>query len=373
MLVGQPVGSMKPVTVLTINGGGMRGLYATYVLHTLAECFATRREVNGLDLGKGFDLVVGTSTGAILTAGIAAGIPLKRIMALYKEAGPQIFKDPVPPYDKSLRLSRRISFYHWLWRHRRRAGNSNERLESALRDTFGELTFGELYERRGIGVCVPATSYLHHTPRIFKTPHIPDKQRDNDVLLADACLASSAAPIYLPLASIKADGLEDQIYADGGLWANNPVLIGLLEALAVSAPRQPVVILSVGTCPPPSGTLPPENLDQGVAEWRSGIRVMELAMNVQVYAACNAVLRLVDQLNRLKKRVHILRCEESIPSSKQAELLQLDSASQDALDLMKRLGNKDGHDTFRWCQKPVGEDGKLLDDIFDRMPAYEVS
>ena len=238
-------------------------------------------------------------------------------------------------------------------------------------DTFEELTFGELYERRGIGVCVPATSYLHHTPRIFKTPHIPDKQRDNDVLLADACLASSAAPIYLPLASIKADGLEDQIYADGGLWANNPVLIGLLEALAVSAPRQPVVILSVGTCPPPSGTLPPEHLDQGVAEWRSGIRVMELAMNVQVYAACNAVLRLVDQLNRLKKRVYILRCEETVPSSKQAELLQLDSASQEALDLMKRLGNKDGHDTFRWCQKPVEEDGKLLADIFDRMPVCE--
>ena len=83
--------------------------------------------------------------------------------------------------------------------------------------------------------------------------------------------------------------------------------------------------------------------------------------------------RLVDQLNRLKKRVYILRCEETIPSSKQAELLQLDSASQDALDLMKRLGNKDGHETCRWRQKPVGEDGKLLAEIFDRMPVYESS
>ena len=364
--------SMKPITVLTIDGGGMRGLYAAYVLRTLAGRFVTHPESKSLDIGKGFDLVVGTSTGAILAAGIAAGIPLNQITALYEEAGPNIFTDPIPPYNKSLKLSRRAIFYYWLCCHRRRPGNSNQKLKSALCKIFCGQTFGKLYEQREVGLCVSATKFIDYTPRIFKTPHLETKQRDNDVLLVDACLASSAAPIYLPLVSIKADGLK-QVYADGGLWANNPVLLGLIEGLAISAPKQPIVIVSVGTCPPPAGASPPKRLGQGVIDWGAGSLVMKLAMNAQGHAAHHAATLLTEQLDRIGKRVHILRCEESSPSPEQADLLQLDSASAEALGLMKDLGTKDGHATFRWCQSSVGKNGKLLTEIFERMPEVNIS
>lgn len=77
----------------------MRGLYSTTLLHTLSRRFATGQGSNHLDIGQGFDLVVGTSTGAILAAANVAGSPLNRIPRLYEEAGPRIFRNPIPPYE----------------------------------------------------------------------------------------------------------------------------------------------------------------------------------------------------------------------------------------------------------------------------------
>ena len=364
---------MQPFNILALDGGGMRGLYTATVLRKLSDRFSEPKMRDALDIGKGFDLVVGTSTGAILAAAIAAGIRLDCITRLYEEAGPRIFRTSIPPYDKSFRLWEKARFWCWVAQHLCRPGNSNETLVSELRDVFGSLTLGELYEQRGIGLCITATSFLQHKPRVFKTPHLKQKQRDNGLRVADACLASSAAPIYLPLASITADGLAGHVYADGGLWANNPVLLGLIEGLALSAPEQPIVIMSVGTCSPPTGSLLPAELNQGIIGWRAGVLPLDLGMNAQGWAAHYAATLLAEQLERLGKRVHILRCEESKPSANQAHLLQLDSASKPALDLMKQLGNEDGQSTYRWCQLPGDSRGEMLTQIFERMPEVDTS
>jgi patatin-like phospholipase/acyl hydrolase len=57
----------------------MRGLYTAALLNTLSSRFG-----NNLDVGKGFDLIVGTSTGGLVAAGLASGIPLAKIMYLKK-------------------------------------------------------------------------------------------------------------------------------------------------------------------------------------------------------------------------------------------------------------------------------------------------
>ena len=364
---------MTPIYVLALDGGGMRGLYAATLLRTLSDRFAEPKASKQLDIGKGFDLVVGTSTGAILAAAVAAGIPLARITSLYEEAGPRIFRSPIPPYDKSLRFGHRARFWYWVVRHLCRPGNSNAALDSELRRVFGGLTFGELYQQRRVGLCISATAFLQHAPRVFKTPHLEKKQRDNELALADACLASSAAPIYLPLASITADSLATQVYADGGLWANNPVLLGLIEGLSLSSPEQPIIILSVGTCPPANGSPLPAELNRGIIGWRGGILPLELAMNAQGHSAHYAATLLAEQLGRLGKSVHILRCEESRSSANQVHHLQLDSASVEARDLMKELGNEDGQQTYRWCQLPGDHRGELLTEIFERMPEIDHS
>ena len=358
---------MHHLNVLSLDGGGMRGLYSATVLKVLGDRFATLRQSGSLDIGKGFDLIVGTSTGAILAAGIAAGIPITKIATLYEKIGPRIFPSPAPPNQKSLRWRDKGRFLTWVARHACHPAGSNEELASALRDIFGTMTLGELYECRGIGLAVSATRLLQHSPRIFKTPHIPSKDRDNDLLVVDACLASSAAPIYLPLASITEDRIEDQVFVDGGLWANNPVLLGLIDGLAITTPDRPIAIVSVGTCPAPAGADPSPRLARGILEWRAGILPLTLGMDAQSKAATYAATLLAEQLAPLGKQVEILRCAESKPSGQQAHLLQLDSTSPEAQDLMRQLGNADAHETYRWTQSDDRR-GAILKRIFERMP-----
>lgn len=72
----QPVPKPHPFRVLTLDGGGMRGLYTSSLLRALARFADQRFLKQEPDLGKSFDLICGTSTGAILACGLAAGIPL---------------------------------------------------------------------------------------------------------------------------------------------------------------------------------------------------------------------------------------------------------------------------------------------------------
>lgn len=345
----------------------MRGLYSATVLKVLGERFAKLNRSGPLDIGKGFDLVVGTSTGAILAAGIAAGIAIDEIVTLYDKIGPRIFPRPMPPRPVPLRWRDKARFATWGARHLRNSAGNSEELATALSNIFGRLTLGQLYERRGIGLAISATRLLQHSPRVFKTPHIPSKDRDNDLSVVDACLASSAAPIYLPLASITEDGIEGQVFADGGLWANNPVVLGLVDGLAVTEPHQPIVIVSVGTCPTPVGADPSPKLARGILDWRAGVLPLTLGMDTQAQAATHAATLLAEQLAPLGKQVEILRCAESKPSPHQAQLIQLDSTSRDSRELMKQLGNADAHETYRWTQSDDRR-GVILKQVFARMP-----
>ena len=101
---------MGNLNVLSLDGGGMRGLYSATVLKVLGERFAKLQQSGPFDIGKGFDLVVGTSTGAILAAGIAAGVPINEIANLYEKIGPRIFPRPMPPGPVSLRWRDKSTF-----------------------------------------------------------------------------------------------------------------------------------------------------------------------------------------------------------------------------------------------------------------------
>src|SRR5579864_8274680 len=84
--------SDQPFRVLCLDGGGMRGIYtASYISH-LAHGFSEKRCVGRLDVGAGFNLIVGTSTGAIIGCALAAGIPPERVVRLYREHGSKIFR-----------------------------------------------------------------------------------------------------------------------------------------------------------------------------------------------------------------------------------------------------------------------------------------
>src|SRR5260370_32622293 len=87
---------IKPFRVLSLDGGGMRGIYTAEYLSCLAEGSAKRTGRSSLDIGKAFDLIVGTSTGAIVGCALAAAVPLSEVVSLYKKNGKLIFPRRVP-------------------------------------------------------------------------------------------------------------------------------------------------------------------------------------------------------------------------------------------------------------------------------------
>lgn len=359
--------SSDPFTILSLDGGGMRGLYTASLLRVLEDRFRRERGEApdlGLDIGAGFDLVVGTSTGALLAAGIVAGVPLGQICDLFRQSGPRIFRRPTPVQGPFLGLRKTA----WLMSHARRPAAHETELQDALKMLLGDETFAQVYKRRHIGLCISAVDLQTNQPTVFKTPHVPAKHRDNDMKLRDACMASSAAPVYFPIASVESMG-GLRCYADGGLWANNPVMVGLLEGLKLTSHGQSIVVLSVGTCAPPSGYKWPKRRAVGISHWMSDVRLLHLGLTSQTRTAQYAAEFLASSICDMGREVTILRCEETKASSEQEPLLQLDSASDDALELMANLGEQDATMTYRWTHTlSRRREGELLKLIFGRTP-----
>ena len=308
----QNKGCMKPYRVLSLDGGGMRGLYTISVLKSLSERFCKSSKK---DIGKGFDLIVGTSTGGILATGLVAGIPIDEIMEIYSIKGRDIFTNPKPNGLKK---------YWWAFKAWCTPANSNEPLQETLKRIFKKETVGDVYMRRGIGLCVQALKLVDSSPRVFKTPHNPEKHADNKRNLVDICLATSAAPIIFPVASIPEPDIKkaQEHFIDGGLWANNPTLIGLIEALELSEKDQKIEIISIGTCPVFSGEILNEkSINRGIIDWNYGVDIFDLSGNAQSRSVDFICKFLEKNLKKLGKQVHIYRLPQKCLSLLRKKLL----------------------------------------------------
>lgn len=358
--------SKPPIHVLALDGGGMRGLYTASVLECLSSRYAQAHGLPEIDLGRGFDLILGTSTGAILATGLATGLDIAAIKALYCEHGPRIFPDPMPPFRSTMGWKGKLRFFRWCRRHLSCPGSDGKALKQALTNIFGCRTLGELYEGRGIGLCITGTSLHQHRPVVFKTAHLgANYRRDDAKTLVDICLASAAAPVFLPLAESNGeiDG-QRSIFADGGLWANNPVVLGLTEAMAMAEEDQPIRILSLGTCPPPSGDSG-GHLQRGLLGWKVGVTALELSMNAQAAAANEQAVHLVRQLRRRGLDVEIYRCHETPPSEMMADVIGLDRAAPEATKALIQHGADDGTKAFREVQQGTAN-GQLVEAMLER-------
>lgn len=358
----------RPFRVLTLDGGGMRGLYSASLLSSLADRFVQQRGCKPLDIGKGFDLIAGTSTGGILGTALAYGLPISRIIELYRKEGPKIFTDSMPPVESRTDQAR---FVAWCIRNSRKAANRSSALQASLVALFGATTVEELYRSRRIALCLTSVMMLRERSRVFKTPHNPMKHLDNGYSLVDICMATSAAPIYLPMAALDspADAKRFEVFVDGGLWANNPVLIGLIEALDLCPTKRPIEILSIGTCAAPEGNVfDKSEIDRGLIGWRVGAKALSVSMNAQASGSNFMATFLATHLSRIGHPVRVTRLPETAPSEEQMKYLRLDLATDKALQAFASLGANDGVEAFRLCQDETNPDGKLISGIFMSMP-----
>ena len=228
---------MKKFKILSIDGGGIRGVYPAHFLE-LVEAQLANREEGKTQIYQHFDLITGTSTGGIIALALAMGIPANEIHALYKNNVKGIF-------GKGRNLWGQI----WNPKH------ENHFLEDLLRETFANQN-GGTDPRLGdckTHVCIPIYDLNKGNPSVLKTKYHPNFNRDYHIPIYQVAMATSSAPTYFnPYSSsyTQLDGVEKQFAnkVDGGVMANNPTLVALLEATKTfSENLENIEVLSIGT------------------------------------------------------------------------------------------------------------------------------
>ena len=356
--------SSTPFRVLTLDGGGIRGIYTASLLHGIAAHFLAKDE-EGWDVGRYFNLIAGTSIGGLLACGLAAGLSTATIVRILDEFGPLIFSNPQP--------DGRLKLLLWAAKCAGKAANSSDPLRAALEKGFEDKTIGEIYSDRRIALCIPASRLLDWSPKVFKTPHFKHFTRDKDVSLVDACLATCAAPILMPVAVVNEANHSDAPgkFVDGGLWANNPALIGLLEALDLCADPEtgkiirPIDVLSVGTSGGAAGDVLEHRVNRGLLDWGFGAEVVKLSLELQDRASDYVMGKLVNHFRNQGVTIRYQKIPNPLISHEQALQIKLDRADPISVRLLKQLGDKQARFVQSECTRktPLGQ---LIADIFSK-------
>jgi patatin-like phospholipase/acyl hydrolase len=251
--------------ILSIDGGGIKGIFPAGVLAELEARYTGERSI-----AEYFDLIVGTSTGGIIALGLGAGFKASTLLQLYVERGCEVFP---PTGDGPFGGIRQ-----W-WRdtrHYARYLYDQTALEKLLSDTLGGRLFGESTSR----LCIPAFDGRHSEVFVFKTPHHADYRLDRFQKMVTVGLATAAAPSYF-------QPLEHEGYTlvDGGVWANNPVMLGVIEALTCfDIDRDQIDVLSLGCGDDKYVVSKPQQVRGGLWHWKG---IIEAAMRLQSLAASN--------------------------------------------------------------------------------------
>lgn len=221
---GQPAGGYH--RILSIDGGGILGVLPAATLAAL-EAELDR------PIGDYFDLIVGTSTGGILAIGLGMGYSASDLLSFYVQEGPSIFAQNRARAFAS--FGRRMRAARWLFRPK----YNSEALRSALAVKLAQRRIGHSRSR----LVIPAWNPLLREVYIYKTAHHPRLRKDYKALALDAAMATSSAPTYFHRHITQ----DDVGLIDGGVWANNPIAIAVVEAVSLLGwPGRSLHVLSLG-------------------------------------------------------------------------------------------------------------------------------
>ncbi|WP_078380464.1 CBASS cGAMP-activated phospholipase [Sutcliffiella halmapala] len=200
--------------ILCIDGGGIRGVFAVAILQAIENEYKK-------PIGDLFDMVAGTSTGSIIASSVSIKVEMTSVLKNYKEFGGKIF-------DRQAKVGLFKSIY------------SDKYLRRFFHQAFGERSLADVTKP----LLIPAVDVTHGRPFVHRSNYGNKDTKDLTIKLWDAVLSSCSAPVYFPPNNIN----NHYLSIDGGLWANNPSLVCLTEALEYfKVDLKEMKILSIGT------------------------------------------------------------------------------------------------------------------------------
>jgi patatin-like phospholipase/acyl hydrolase len=260
----------NPFQILSLDGGGIKGIFSAAVLAAIEDDL----KINIVDH---FDLIAGTSTGGIIALGLGLGMKPREIVEFYVREGSRIF----PRWFGAKR------FQHWFYRK-----FSSEPLTAALKSCFKDKRFGDSKKR----LIIPSYNLGDDDVYIFKTPHHERLKRDFKVPAWKVALATSSAPTFFPCTR-EVDSLR---LVDGGVWANNPTMIAIVEAYdTLKIPMESLSVFSIGT----SDAVPHRRTrlnSGGIFSWALGNAAVDVIMRGQSLSAFHQATHLLGR-NRVER------------------------------------------------------------------------
>lgn len=314
--------------ILSLDGGGIRGLMTAQVLvfleDKLNQKYAERfgKPEKPKKLGEFFDLVAGTSTGGILTCAFltpdteGSNVPLysaKDCVNIYYEHGAAIF---TKTFWGSVPLLAGLGGSKY----------GSENIENVLDKYFKNYKLSHL-----IAPCLITSYDIEQRKAVFFTSHdARQKGGMADFRVRDVARSTSAAPTFFPPSAIESGVQFPYHLIDGGLFANNPTMCALVEAIKI-AKANPVdmMILSLGTGTVEKHYKYDKAKDWGLLGWVSPI--IDIMMSSASETVDYQIKRLYQTLN---KKEHYLRI---MPNLGQASP-EMDDVSPENLEHLKNAG-----------------------------------
>jgi patatin-like phospholipase/acyl hydrolase len=314
----------KEFKILSIDGGGIKGLYSACVINQIEEKY-------NCQMADYFDMICGTSTGGLIALALSTKRKAEEVADFYAEKGNQIF-----PYNSQL-----ARFYGFLKQTFWGGKYSDKTLKKVIEEFIGANT---IMNDASTLLCIPSFNLTHGQPIVFKYPHKEGGfTRDGSLKMVDVALATSAAPTYFPIAELDYPQIKG-LFVDGGVWSNNPTLCGLLEALTyfVGDDKEfsSYSILSISSITSSSGRRMEINKHKSFLGWRD--KLFQTPLDGQNFFADFFTEKMV---NHTTAKGTYMRIPSPIQLSKEhIKDIELDKAGKASIKVLQSLGNQQGID-----------------------------
>jgi patatin-like phospholipase/acyl hydrolase len=319
--------NQKLVKILSIDGGGIRGIIPGQVLVSLEEKLKSK---SGTDKGiaEYFDLIAGTSTGGILTCILLCPsdenpakpkFSAKEAVNLYLENGGKIFHRS---------FWQRVGRAGGLWNEKYSALH----LELSLLEKLNHLHLSQL-----IKPCIITAYEINKRYAHFFTQHNAVTDESYDYEVKDVARATSAAPTYFEVARVKSITKDEYYLVDGGVFANNPTLCAYSEARTMqfdgdssNPTAAEMAILSLGT-----GTYEKPYTYRKTRRWGM-IRWIKPIIDIMMSGVAETVDHQLSEIyDAVKKKEQYMRIDPELK-----EAIDMDDASKPNIEFLKNAGSK---------------------------------